>query len=81
MTDDSTTIRVSRDQRDRLRRLADERNSTMAATLDAALESLRRQRFWEDMAAAQYRLHTDPVAWETYVRERDAWLNSDAAAS
>lgn len=81
MTDHSTTIRVSRDQRDRLRRLAAARNATMADTLDAALESLRRERFHEEMATAEQRLRADPVAWETYVRERDAWLDPDPPAS
>ncbi|MGF1596987.1 MAG: hypothetical protein ACFCVK_08635 [Acidimicrobiales bacterium] len=81
MTDHSTTIRVSRAQRDRLRRLAEDRNTTMAETLDAALESLRRERFYEKMATAQHRLQTDSVAWETYVRERDVWLDPDATAS
>ncbi len=52
----------------------------MADTLDAALESLRRERFYEEMAAAEQHLRSDPVAWETYVRERDAWLNPDLTA-
>lgn len=77
----STTIRVSAEQRERLRRLAEERNATMTDTLDAALESLRRERFYEEMAAAEQRLRGDPTAWATYARERDAWLNADLAAS
>ena len=81
MTNSSTTIRVSAEQRDRLRGLAEDRDATMAATLDAALESLRRERFYEEMASAEQRLRTDPVAWATYVIERDAWLNPDVAAS
>lgn len=51
----------------------------MAETLDAALESLRRERFFEEMAAAEQRLRADPEAWTTYARERDAWLNADLA--
>ena len=77
----STTIRVSTDQRERLRRLADARNATMADTLDAALESLRRERFYEEMASAEARLRSNPTAWAAYVGERDAWLNPDLAAS
>ncbi len=53
----------------------------MAETLDAALESLRRERFYEEMATAEQRLRSDPAAWATYVRERDSWLNPDLAAS
>lgn len=81
MTVPSTTIRVRADQRDRLRRLAEDRNASMADTLDAALESLRRQHFYEEMAAAERRLRDDPAAWEAYVRERDGWLNPDLASS
>lgn len=53
----------------------------MADTLDAALESLRRERFYEEMAAAERDLRADPAAWATYVRERDAWLNPDLAGA
>lgn len=53
----------------------------MADTLDAALESLRRERFYLDMAASEQHLRADPDAWDTYVRERDAWLNPDEAVS
>ena len=81
MTNSSTTIRVSTDQRERLRRLAEDRNATMADTLDAALESLRRERFYEKMASAEQRLRSDPEAWASYVRERDMWLNPDLAVS
>lgn len=81
MTSESTTIRVSTELRERLRRLAGERNATMADTLDAALESLRRERFYQDMAAAERHLRADPEAWDNYTRERDAWLNPDEAVS
>lgn len=81
MTVPSTTIRVSIEQRERLRRLADEGNATMADTLDAALESLRRVRFYGAMAAAQQRLSDDPDAWADYTRERDEWLNPDLSDS
>ena len=53
----------------------------MTDTLDAALESLRRERFYEEMAAAEQRLRADPAAWNTYARERDAWLNPDLTAT
>lgn len=53
----------------------------MADTLDAALESLRRERFYEEMATAEHALRSDAGAWDEYVRERDAWLNADLATS
>lgn len=32
-------------------------------------------------ATAEQQLRADPAAWDTYVRERDAWLNPQLAAS
>ncbi len=52
----------------------------MADTLDAALESLRRERFYEQMADAEQRLRADPAGWSAYASERDAWLNADLAS-
>ena len=81
MTSTSTTIRLSRAQWERLRMLAEDRGTTMSDTLDAALELLRRERFYEEMATAEQWLRADPEAWATFVRERDAWLNPDLAGS
>ena len=53
----------------------------MADTLDAALESLRRERFYEEMATAERRLRADADAWDPDALERDARLNPDLAAS
>ena len=53
----------------------------MTETLDAALESLRRERFYEEMAAAEASLRVDPESWTRYASERDAWLNPDLAES
>lgn len=69
------------EQRERLRQLAESRNSTMADTLDAALESLRRERFYGEMAAAEQQLRADHAGWAAYVRDRDAWLSTDLAVS
>lgn len=73
----STTIRVSQAQRDRLRQLADQRSSTMTETLDAALESLRCDQFYCEMAAAASALRSQPEEWARYITERDAWLTAD----
>jgi len=78
MTQPSTTIRVTLKQRDRLRALAEQRASTMADTLDDALEALRRDQFYRDMAEAEEALRADPVGWSQYVSERNAWLDADA---
>lgn len=77
MTQTSTTIRVRLDQRERLRRLAEDRSATMAETLDAALESLRREEFYAGMARAESDLRSNPAAWQGYLAERDEWLEPD----
>jgi predicted transcriptional regulator len=79
MTPASTTIRVSVAQRERLRRLADQRESSMADTLDDAIEALRRDQFYRDMATSEATLRAKPAEWAAYVADRDAWLNPDHA--
>ncbi|MFT3854132.1 MAG: hypothetical protein QM733_15525 [Ilumatobacteraceae bacterium] len=73
----TTTIRVSTVQRERLRELARQRGEHMVETLDAALETLRRDGFYRQMADAEQRLREDPADWAGYVTERDAWLDAD----
>jgi predicted transcriptional regulator len=77
MTSASTTIRVTTDQRERLRSLAEQRQSSMTEALDAALESLKREQFYREMASAEAALRKDPKGWERYIEERDNWLNAD----
>lgn len=77
MTATSTTIRVTLEQRDRLRHLAAESDATMSETLTDALEALRREQFYEAMADAEATMRRDPAQWAEYQAERDAWLNPD----
>jgi len=77
MTVSSTTIRVSVEQRERLRRLAQQRSASMSDTLDDALEALRREHFYRSMADAEAALRADPAAHAVYLAERDAWLDPD----
>lgn len=81
MTQPSTTIRVSLDQRERLRKLAEQRETSMADTLDAALEALRRDQFYRSMADAEGRLRSDPERWSAYLEERETWFNTDLSTS
>ena len=80
MTRSSTTIRVSVEQRELLRQLSAERESTMADTLDDALEALRRDHFYSGMAEAEQALRSNPSAWQDYVAQRDAWLSPGLTA-
>ena len=77
MSQTSTTLRVSVAQRNQLRRLAAERAKTMTATLDDALTALKRQHFYDQMAASEAELRADAKGWADYLAERDAWLNPD----
>ena len=79
MTIPSTTIRVTLEQRNRLRQLAEQRASTMSDTLDDALEALRRDQFYRDMADSEAVLRSDEGGWAQYTAEREAWLNPDLA--
>jgi hypothetical protein len=45
----------------------------MAALLDEAVETLRRQRFLEQVNAAYAALRANPVAWESIHGERRDW--------
>ena len=49
----------------------------MTETLDAALNSLKREVFYREMASAELVLRNDPEGWLTYIEERDNWLNAD----
>ena len=76
MTNPSTTIRVRTEQRARLRQLAEQRNSSMTETLDAALTALQRELFYQQMAQAEASLQNTEADWNAYVKERDEWLNA-----
>lgn len=52
----------------------------MSATLDDALEALRRLDFYTQMATAERDLREDADRWESYLRERDEWLGPDLAS-
>ena len=49
----------------------------MAATLDEALEALRRDQFYRDMADAEAVLRSNEGDWARYTAEREAWLYLD----
>ena len=77
MTEASTTIRVSTQQREHLRTLARDRGTSMSAALDDALDALRRMDFYARMATAERELRDDPQRWAAYLAERDEWLGPD----
>jgi hypothetical protein len=73
-----TTIKVSTQTRNRLKRLADEDHLTMDAALTQVLDQAEGARFWAGVRADYARLQADPAEWADYVGELAEW---DATAS
>ena len=68
-----TTIKVSVQTRDRLKRLADEEHLTMDAALSRVLDKTEDARFWEGVRADYARLQADPEEWADYLGELAEW--------
>jgi hypothetical protein len=68
-----TTIKVSTQTRDRLKRLADEDHLTMDAALSQVLDQAGEARFWAGVRADYARLQADPAEWADYVGELAEW--------
>jgi hypothetical protein len=68
-----TTIKVSIQTRDRLKRLADEEHLTMDSALSRVLDNAEDARFWEGVLADYARLQADPEEWADYVGELAEW--------
>ena len=72
-TKQSATVRVSEQSHSYLREMAAEYGEPMQAVLDRAVESYRRQKFWEDMKTAYAALESDPAALAEYRAELAFW--------
>ncbi len=66
----STTVRVSEQTHELLRKLAAATGEPMQRVLERAVESYRREQFFAELDAAYARLQADPVAWEEELAER-----------
>ena len=66
------TLRVPERTYQIIRDLAGE-EQTIQAVVVQAVETLRRQRFWEEVNAAYAALKADPAAWAEELAERAAW--------
>ena len=71
----STTIKVSRELRDRVQKHAVHRQTTQAVVLSEALDLLERQAFFEQL---QTDVVADPETPQDAV-ERDAWFGGPLA--
>jgi hypothetical protein len=70
---DMTTIKVSVETRDRLKKLADEDRLTLDAELAHALDTIEDSRFWAGVRDDYARLQADPEEWDGYVSEVAEW--------
>lgn len=69
----TTTVRIERDARERLRRLEQRLGRTTAETLTLAIDALDRELSWEEVAAF-YDEHPERVA------EDEDWVHEVARA-
>lgn len=69
----STTIRISTEMHEELRRFAEEEHSTLTGVLVEALELYRRERFVARVNAGYSLLREETAAWKDHRVERDAW--------
>jgi uncharacterized protein with von Willebrand factor type A (vWA) domain len=70
---DMTTIKVSVETRDRLKKLADEDHLTLDAELARTLDKAEEARFWTGVREDYARLQADPAEWADYVSELGEW--------
>lgn len=69
----STTVRISTEAKDALRRLSAQTGRKMQEIVGEAVELYRRQCFLEEANAAFAALRADPEAWAAEKEERAAW--------
>jgi predicted transcriptional regulator len=66
----STTVRVTEETHELLRKLAAATGEPLQRVLERAVESYRREQFFAELDAAYQRLQADPVAWAEELAER-----------
>ena len=66
----STTVRVSAETHELLRKLAAASGEPLQRVLERAVENYRREQFYAELDAAYERLQADPDAWEDYLAEQ-----------
>jgi len=74
----STTIRISASAHATLRQISVATGQTLQATVEGAVELLRRQRFLAEVNSGYARLQQDRQAWTEEQAERDLWESTIA---
>ena len=67
------TVRISDSAHGTLRAMSRAEGKPMLALIDEAVETLRRQRFLEELNAAYGKLRADRRDWEAVESERRSW--------
>lgn len=70
---------MSDQQPEDLPALAQGRVVSRPVTRDDGTEELHRTDFYDQMAAAEHELREDADRWESYISERNEWLDPDWA--
>ena len=73
MSSKSTTIRVTNHARDTVREISEITGKRQQEVVDEAVESYRRQILLEKANHAYAALRSDKEAWQTELKEREAW--------
>jgi len=73
----TTTIRVDSDTHAQLAELAKAANTSLLKTVSAATETLRRQRFAEDVKSRLAEMRVDDDTWTQYLQDAEATSVSD----
>jgi predicted DNA-binding protein len=69
----STTVRISEETRETLRRLSGQTGKKLRELLDEAVERYRRELFFKEVNAAFAALRADKKAWAEEEEERATW--------
>lgn len=69
----TTTVRIDENTRETLKRLAALAGKSLQDTLAMAVETYRRQAFFDSLNLSAQRLKGNPEAWKAELEERAAW--------
>lgn len=73
MSSETTTIRARKSDSERLRVLADARQSTIIQTIHDAIDALERVEFLDGLEVDRRRLHDDPELHRRLLDEQREW--------
>ena len=69
----TVTVRISKQSRENLRRMAARDDVPMQAILESALHEYETRRFLEAANRSYAALRKNPKSWKAELKEREAW--------